>query len=102
MSNNTQSKRFNTGRWLIWGLFALTLAVAPIVFNAANEVAAYAFLDRKLGFLNIAAVIAETLERMATTGADSDFDDACAGALALDAKARRIAVKIVGDLAQAA
>jgi len=33
MSNNTRSKRFNTGRWLIWGLFALTLAVAPILFS---------------------------------------------------------------------
>ncbi len=75
---------------------------APTVFNAANEVAALAFLDRRLAFLNIAAVIAETLERMSKARADSDFDDACAGALALDAKARRIAVKIVGDLAQAA
>ena len=33
MSNNTQSKRFNTGRWVVWGLFALTLAVAPSVFS---------------------------------------------------------------------
>ena len=36
---------------------------APTVFNAANEVAALAFLDRRLGFLNIAAVVAETLDR---------------------------------------
>ena len=42
---------------------------APAVFNAANEVAAFAFLDRKLAFLNIAAVVAETLER-ATKGGD--------------------------------
>jgi len=75
---------------------------APTVFNAANEVAALAFLDRRLAFLNIAAVIAETLERMVKTGADSGLDDACAGALALDAHARRIAVEIVGDLALAA
>ena len=33
MSNNTQSKRFNTGRWVVWGLFALTLAVAPSIFS---------------------------------------------------------------------
>ncbi len=32
-NNNTQSKPFNTGRWLVWGLFALTLAVAPMVFT---------------------------------------------------------------------
>ncbi len=31
---------------------------APAIFNAANEVAALAFLDRKLSFLNIAAVVA--------------------------------------------
>ncbi|WP_396592990.1 1-deoxy-D-xylulose-5-phosphate reductoisomerase [Brevundimonas sp. R86498] len=72
---------------------------APTIFNAANEVAALAFLDRRLAFLNIAAVIAETLGRMVKTGADSDFDDACAGALALDARARRLALEIVGDLA---
>ncbi len=75
---------------------------APTIFNAANEVAAIAFLDRRLAFLNIAAVVAETLDRMTKTGATNDFDDACAGALALDARARRIAVEIVGDLALAA
>ncbi|WP_425990823.1 1-deoxy-D-xylulose-5-phosphate reductoisomerase [Brevundimonas sp. TWP2-3-2] len=75
---------------------------APTIFNAANEVAALAFLDRRLAFLNIAAVVAETLDRMTKTGADADFDDACAGALALDARARRVAIEIVGDLALAA
>ncbi len=33
MHTNTQSKPFNTGRWLVWGLFAITLAVAPMVFT---------------------------------------------------------------------
>ena len=79
-----------------------TGGAAPAVFNAANEVAAFAFLDRKLAFLNIAAVVAETLDRMTKTGADADFDDVCAGALALDARARRVAIEIVGDLALAA
>ena len=32
-NNNTQSKPFNTGRWLVWGLFAATLAVAPMLFT---------------------------------------------------------------------
>jgi branched-chain amino acid transport system permease protein len=32
-NNNTQSKPFNTGRWLVWGLFALALAVAPMLFT---------------------------------------------------------------------
>ena len=75
---------------------------APTIFNAANEVAALAFLDRRLAFLNIAAVVAETLDRMTKTGADADFDDACASALALDARARRVAIEIVGNLALAA
>jgi len=76
--------------------------VAPTVFNAANEVAALAFLDRRLGFLNIAAVIAETLERATNAGVDSGFDDACSSALAVDAQARRMAETIVAGLAIAA
>lgn len=75
---------------------------APTVFNAANEVAARAFLDRRLGFLNIAAVVAETLERTTTTGVDSGFGDACDAALAVDAQARRIASAIVDGFAAAA
>lgn len=33
MNTTTQSKPFNTGRWLVWGLFALTLVVAPMLFT---------------------------------------------------------------------
>jgi len=76
--------------------------VAPIVFNAANEVAALAFLDRRLGFLNIAAVVADTLERATNAGMDSGSDDACDAALAVDAAARRIANDIIASLAIAA
>jgi 1-deoxy-D-xylulose-5-phosphate reductoisomerase len=36
---------------------------APCTLNAANEVAVHAFLDGKLGFLDIASVIEETLDR---------------------------------------
>ena len=75
---------------------------APIVFNAANEVAALAFLDRRLGFLNIAAVVADTLERATNARMDSDSDDACDAALAVDAAARRIANDIIASLAMAA
>ena len=74
----------------------------PAVFNAANEVAAFAFLDRKLAFLNIAAVVAETLDRATAEGMDSGSDDACSSALAVDAQARRIAETIVADLSVAA
>jgi len=76
--------------------------VAPIVFNAANEVAALAFLDRRLGFLNIAAVVADTLERVTNAGVGSGSDDACDAALAVDAAARRIANDIIASLAIAA
>ncbi len=76
--------------------------VAPIVFNAANEVAALAFLDRRLGFLNIAAVVADTLERATISGVSSGSDDACDAALAVDAAARRIANDIIASLAIAA
>ena len=59
-------------------------------------------LDRRLGFLNIAAVVAETLERATAEGVMSGSDDACEAALAVDARARRIAETIVGGLADAA
>jgi 1-deoxy-D-xylulose-5-phosphate reductoisomerase len=75
---------------------------APIVFNAANEVAALAFLDRRIGFLNIAAVVADTLSRMTASGVDSGSESACDAALAVDAEARRVAESIVGGLSAAA
>jgi 1-deoxy-D-xylulose-5-phosphate reductoisomerase len=76
--------------------------VATTVFNAANEVAAYAFLDRKLSFLNIAAVVAETLERAKSGEMTTAADDACEAALAVDADARRIARSVISGLAAAA
>jgi len=35
----------------------------PCVFNAANEVAVAAFLDGRIGFLEIAALVEEALDR---------------------------------------
>ena len=75
---------------------------APIVFNAANEVAALAFLDRRLGFLNIAAVVADTLSRVTAPGVESGSQDACDAALAVDAQARRVADDIILGMAAAA
>ena len=75
---------------------------APIVFNAANEVAALAFLDRRLGFLNIAAVVADTLSRVTASGVDSGSSNACDAALAVDAQARRMAESIIRGIAAAA
>jgi 1-deoxy-D-xylulose-5-phosphate reductoisomerase len=75
---------------------------APAVFNAANEVAAFAFLDRKLAFLNIAAVVAETLERATKAGMVFGSGDACGAALSVDAEARLMAGSIIAGLANAA
>lgn len=75
---------------------------APAIFNAANEVAAWAFLDGRLGFLNIAAVVAETLDRSTREGLAFGSGDACASALSVDAQARRIAEGVVSTLAIAA
>ncbi len=77
---------------------------APAVFNAANEVAVEAFLDRRLGFLDIAAAVAETLDRMS---ADKDFGrqgegDPVERALTVDQSARRVASEAVRRLVRAA
>ncbi|MET0271474.1 MAG: 1-deoxy-D-xylulose-5-phosphate reductoisomerase [Phenylobacterium sp.] len=73
--------------------------VAPAVMNAADEVAVAAFLDRKIGFLDIARVVAETLERMDRSGfARTPGDDVLEGARATDATARRVADEVVTGL----
>jgi 1-deoxy-D-xylulose-5-phosphate reductoisomerase len=61
----------------------------PTILNAANEIAVAAFLERKIGFLDIASVIEDTLSR-SHNGESSDVVD-LAGVLALDAEARRTA-----------
>ena len=78
------------------------LGLVPDSAPHRNEVAALAFLDRRLGFLNIAAVVADTLSRVTATGVDSCSDSACDAALAVDAQARRAAESIVQGLAAAA
>lgn len=67
--------------------------IAPAAMNAANEVAVAAFLDRKIGFLDIAPLVSETLDRMNGTG---DLNagaggDALETAMMIDASARRVA-----------
>jgi len=59
---------------------------APVVLNAANEVAVAAFLDGRLGFTAIAAAIDATLTAL-PGGSVPDLDTV----LALDAEARRFA-----------
>jgi 1-deoxy-D-xylulose-5-phosphate reductoisomerase len=59
---------------------------APCAYNAANEVAVAAFLEGRLGFLDIAAVVEETLSRVEGAPA-RDLDDLDAA----DSEARRLA-----------
>ncbi len=70
----------------------------PVVLNAANEVAVQAFLERKLNFPGIAAVIEAVVERGAR-GAIGGLDDV----LAADAEGRvRARERIVGITRNAA
>jgi 1-deoxy-D-xylulose-5-phosphate reductoisomerase len=67
---------------------------APAILNAANEVAVAAFLEQRLPYLQIAAVVRETLSMVQSAAASS-----IAIVLGADAEARRIAAQIVSTLA---
>ena len=70
---------------------------APAAMNAANEVGVAAFLDRKIGFLDIASLVAETLEDLNGGGdlADANGADPLDWAMAVDAEARRAAAQVL-------
>jgi 1-deoxy-D-xylulose-5-phosphate reductoisomerase len=59
---------------------------APTILNAANEVAVAAFLQRRLGFLDIAVIVEQVLSEIGPTAAD-DLD----AVLELDARGRAAA-----------
>ena len=62
--------------------------------NAANEKAVAAFLDRQIGFLDIVAVVTETLSQMDARGAldvGANADGALEIAMMTDGLARRMA-----------
>ena len=69
--------------------------------NAANERAVSAFLDRRIRFLDIPNVVAETLERMDRTADPPHSTATPSRAPSTDAAARRVADEVVGDLAAA-
>jgi len=74
---------------------------APAAMNAANEMAVAAFLDRQIGFLDIAASVAGTLERMNSLGTlDETAADPLESAMMTDASARRIAAEVVAQKRQ--
>ena len=64
----------------------------PAVLNAANEVAVAAFLAERVGFLEIAAIVGDTLSRY-DPPAPATLDDV----LHVDTKARRLAGERVED-----
>jgi 1-deoxy-D-xylulose-5-phosphate reductoisomerase len=63
----------------------------PAILNAANEIAVASFLDRKLGFLDIARIARETLESY-DPPAPASLDEV----LEVDGEARRRALDIIG------
>ena len=58
----------------------------PTILNAANEIAVEAFLQRRVGFLDIAETVSRVLQQLGTPRADT-LDDV----IGLDATARRLA-----------
>ncbi|MBI1683142.1 1-deoxy-D-xylulose-5-phosphate reductoisomerase [Caulobacter hibisci] len=71
---------------------------APTAMNAANEVAVAAFLDRQIGFLDIAASVEGTLERMNGVGdLGVTAGDVLDTAMMIDGSARRIAAEVVAQ-----
>jgi 1-deoxy-D-xylulose-5-phosphate reductoisomerase len=69
--------------------------MAPAVLNAANEVAVEAFLAGRLALLQIAQVVAETLNRARARGLTGKAPD-LAAVLAADAAARELALDVLG------
>jgi len=70
-----------------------TGGLAPTILNAANEVAVQAFLSRRIGFLDIARVIEDTLATNDGSNGSGGLDEI----LAVDQRARSVA----GDLCRA-
>lgn len=75
---------------------------APAVFNAANETAVRAFLDRRIGFLDIATTVSETLDQAIGADVTGAGEGPLEQALGADRGARRLASEAIGRRARAA
>jgi 1-deoxy-D-xylulose-5-phosphate reductoisomerase len=82
------------GLFLAWQALAAPEGTTAVL-NAANEEAVSAFLDGRIGFLDIHRVNAATLEQVRPGVADADGVDAL---LALDERARAQARQLVKGL----
>ena len=67
---------------------------APAILNAANEIAVAAFLDKRIGFMDIPSVVESVL-----AGYDAPVPATIADILALDSEARRRAAQQVEAVA---
>jgi len=67
----------------------------PAILNAANEIAVAAFLDRRIGFLEIAAIVADTLDHY-----DPPAPETLEAVLAIDGEARRMADERIRETAK--
>ncbi|SCW88634.1 1-deoxy-D-xylulose 5-phosphate reductoisomerase [Rhizobium mongolense subsp. loessense] len=61
------------------------------IMNAAEEVAFHAFVDERIGFLQMADIVEAVMDRMAGTGGAHTMDDV----FAADTEARRLAAELV-------
>jgi len=66
---------------------------APAVLNAANEVAVAAFLEERIGFLDISRIVEDVLARV-NLGPVRSIDDVWA----VDMSARQLAVRLAAEL----
>jgi 1-deoxy-D-xylulose-5-phosphate reductoisomerase len=72
---------------------------APAAMNAADEIAVAAFLGHRIGFLDIAGAVEETLQRMDRQNLLAPPDnDPVEAARVTDATARRVAEEVVSGL----
>ncbi len=65
----------------------------PAILNAANEIGVASFLESRLGFLDIASVVGEVLDRY-DPPAPSSIDEV----LEIDREARRVAAGVTGKI----
>jgi 1-deoxy-D-xylulose-5-phosphate reductoisomerase len=75
-----------------------TGGAAPTILNAANEIAVREFVEKRLGFSGIPALVEGTLdamERRGETGEPQTVEEA----LAVDHNARRLAVSLLPEIA---
>jgi 1-deoxy-D-xylulose-5-phosphate reductoisomerase len=67
---------------------------APIILNAANEVAVAAFLDRRIGFLSIVDTVSEALARV-----DRPKPQSIAEVIDIDRQTRALANDLMSEMA---